>query len=642
MKRRMKYAFLIIFASNGFLFAQSTGVLWVTSDITVQFIVTDPLGRRTGNDPRGSNNPWIGVPLDEIPNANYGNSGLGDSPVDTTSEVSDNWHEFDDQIQSPEGDGIYKIDCIGLELTKFLLGIHLASNDTTQMQEFTTQFTGLIDSNEVVSYQIDYHGQPGSSITFQKVVTQQVLHQDLDNSFKLGLVGNSAFYTILSDSLNQFDQSLAAKDSIAARSTLQNFLNQITQAPRDSAGTNFVTSDAFNILQSDVNTFLQQLPPGFTVKLTNSTGANLTGGSLQYYESASGGWKDATNNNDGTFSITTQSKTLSLRMTYAYGSQQKDNVTVGNDTVVFQTVNTQVKLEDSHGNPLDTGSVQYYAGAWRAFGTTVNGAASFELLPNNYSFRMTYGYGSNDKQQDIGSNPIVVFSTVNATIQLKNSQGNLMDQGTAQYYAGAWRTFGSPNGGAGTTVNGIVTKELLPNSYSFRMTYAYASNDKQQDIGTNPVVVFQTVNTEVKLQDSHNNPLDTGSVQYYAGAWRTFGITSGGVASLELLPNSYSFRMTYAFVSSDKTQDIGANNIVQYSTVLATVQVTDQQNNPVNGATVTYYSGAWRNFGATAVNGQATLELLPVSLQFRATLSSKQQNVTQDISTNPLVKIQFP
>ena len=60
-----------------------------------------------------------------------------------------------------------------------------------------------------------------------------------------------------------------------------------------------------------------------------------------------------------------------------------------------------------------------------------NGVATMELLPVNYSFSMTYAFASNNKSQDLSSNPIVVFQTTNTSVQLKNSQGNLMDTGTS-------------------------------------------------------------------------------------------------------------------------------------------------------------------------------------------------------------------
>jgi hypothetical protein len=170
------------------------------------------------------------------------------------------------------------------------------------------------------------------------------------------------------------------------------------------------------------------------------------------------------------------------------------------------------------------------------------------------------------------------------------------------------------------------------------MTYAFASNNKQQDLNSNTTVVFQTVNTTIQLKNSQGNLMDTGTIQYYSGAWRAFGTTTNGGVSMELLPNSYQFNMTYAYVTNSKTQDVGSNNTVTFSTVLATVNVINTQNNPVNNAAVTYYSGAWRQFGNT-VNGNATKELLPASLQFRAQSGSASQNKTQDLSANPLVAI---
>jgi hypothetical protein len=455
--------------------------------------------------------------------------------------------------------------------------------------------------------------------------------------------------------------------------------------------------------QRSINIDLSKLahPSGCNVKLVNSTGTKLTGGALQYYE---GSWKDAVNNNDGTFTIATSAKTISLRMTYEYGTQTKSNVTIGYDTIAFQTINAQIQLQNSTGTLVDTGTVQYYSGAWRNFGTTTNGIASKELLTNKYTFRMTYASASNDKQQDISTNPTVVFQTVKAAVQLQNSQGSLIDQGTVQYYSGAWRDLGTTTNGVankellpnnysfrmtfayaskdkqqdigtnttvifqavkaavqllnsqgilidtgtvqyysgswrdlGTTINGVANKELLPNNYSFRMTYAYASKDKQQDIGTNAAVVFQTVNAAVQLKNSLGNLIDQGTVQYYSGAWRTLGSTTNGTAAKELLPNNYSFRMTYEYVSLDKSQDISANNTVGFSTVLCTIRVTNSQSQLVNNAMASYYSGAWRQIGNT-VSGVITKELLPVNLSFRVKYGTQQIDKQQNLSTNNVVE----
>ncbi|MNY61921.1 hypothetical protein D3C86_1986660 [compost metagenome] len=85
-----------------------------------------------------------------------------------------------------------------------------------------------------------------------------------------------------------------------------------------------------------------------------------------------------------------------------------------------------------------------------------------------------------------------------------------------------------------------------------------------QNIGTDPVVVFQTVNVNVQLKDSQGNPLDGGSASYYAGSWRTFGSTVGGEIHKELLPGVYTFGMSYGGVYKETVANTSSNLAVNF------------------------------------------------------------------------------
>lgn len=92
--------------------------------------------------------------------------------------------------------------------------------------------------------------------------------------------------------------------------------------------------------------------------------------------------------------------------------------------------------------------------------------------------------------------------------------------GVVQYYSGGWQDIGSTSGGQ-------VSKELLSGTYTFSMNYAYAHQEKAQNIAADPTVVFNTGGV-------HS---DSGScTQYYAGRWRTF------TQDIKLLPLAYTFR----------------------------------------------------------------------------------------------------
>ncbi|MDG0794948.1 heparinase II/III family protein [Cohnella ginsengisoli] len=218
-----------------------------------------------------------------------------------------------------------------------------------------------------------------------------------------------------------------------------------------------------------------------------------------------------------------------------------------------------VQLTDSDGDPLAGATVSYYDAGWQTFGTTdATGAATKSLTEKTYTFHIEYEGTYLEKAQDTGADPLVAFQTVNVRAQLKDSQGNPLEDGVVSYYgAGGWKTFGNATGGE-------VGKELLPGNYTFHMDYEGTRMDKAQDTGADPVVVFQTVNARVQLKNSQNNPLSGGVVSYYATGWRTFGTTVNGEASKQLLPGSYTFAMNYDGTTTQKAGDLAASPIVLF------------------------------------------------------------------------------
>ncbi|MBN1407519.1 MAG: hypothetical protein JW956_07015, partial [Calditrichaceae bacterium] len=275
----------------------------------------------------------------------------------------------------------------------------------------------------------------------------------------------------------------------------------------------------------------------------------------------------------------------------------------------------------------------------------------------NYPFRMTYEYGSNQKSQDIGVDPVVVFTTVKARVQLESSLGDPLDTGYVQYYASGWRDLG-------TTVNGESAKELLPNNYPIRMTYEYGSNQKSQDIGSNPIVVFPTVNTIVQLKDSSGVLIDPGTVKYYASGWRDFGQTSGGQAEKELLPKNYTFRMISDFGTEQKAQDTGVDPIVIFQVAgaptypelvlqqpaqglitndanIAVSGSVDDANTvvTVNGEPVTVQADGSFTTTITAVEGQNTITVVATNVENNS--RTEIRNIILD-TTKPAIAVFSP
>ncbi len=332
--------------------------------------------------------------------------------------------------------------------------------------------------------------KPDSNSTIENLINNTVIQADTLYSYNW--FGDLIFLNGMKNILTTAKINLQSGDSISCAINIKSFQDEIDYVYKDSLNTDqrFVTIEGWKFLYWNAQYILDRLPeppanPNLVVSLKNSLGNQIPASNVMYYESAAGGWKDAVNNGDGTFTVITTKPTVSIRMFYEYANQTVHNVPAQNNTYTFQTVNASVQLKNSSGNLIDQGTVQYYAGAWRSFGTTVNGVANKELLPINYSFRMIYEYVPLDKQQDISTNSTVTFSTVLCTVKVTKANGQPLSGASTKYYSGAWRDIGLTN------ANGEATKELLPKSLNFRAASGNVSKDKQQDIGVNNLVEIQ-------------------------------------------------------------------------------------------------------------------------------------------------------
>lgn len=83
--------------------------------------------------------------------------------------------------------------------------------------------------------------------------------------------------------------------------------------------------------------------------------------------------------------------------------------------------------------------------------------------------------------------------TITVTVAFYDSSGR-PPSGTVQVYRNGWQSL------AMTDANDQMDTQLPSGSYTFRMSYGYAYNQKTQDVGTDSTVVFGTVKVRVELR----------------------------------------------------------------------------------------------------------------------------------------------
>ncbi len=226
-----------------------------SNDDGVHYIVTDPQGRRSGVDPRGAKtrNDWKW--LREIPHANYSFQSVGNLDPKGTSDIS---MEFVQNLNSPETDGLFRIEVIGNRLGKFDLFIDIAAYDSAVAQNVNFHAQAIpIEKDSCVTFFLTYFGQPGSPTGLVKYVSTASIIQDIDAMAKLTWISDQRTKEKYASIAETFGQNLGAS---LYRDAFDDLVLLLMGLSEDSAKT--LNVNACNVLRPDLLQLLSNLPSG--------------------------------------------------------------------------------------------------------------------------------------------------------------------------------------------------------------------------------------------------------------------------------------------------------------------------------------------------------------------------------------------
>jgi hypothetical protein len=141
----------------------------------------------------------------------------------------------------------------------------------------------------------------------------------------------------------------------------------------------------------------------------------------------------------------------------------------------------------------------------------------------------------------------------------------------------------------------------------------------------------------MRLLASDNTTEKAGTTEYYANGWKTFG---GGTstATMDLLPLNYNFRIGFGGASKEMSQNIGTNPLVTFNLVNVTMKLLDKAGTTDLAGGTDYYANGWKTFGAGT--STTSMDLLPLTYNFRIGYGGASKEMSQNVSVTPLVVFQ--
>ena len=286
-------------------------------------------------------------------------------------------------------------------------------------------------------------------------------------------IGDEEFVQELNSDLTASKNYYLTGDTISSANKLKTIFIKIDTRYRNATSNEFVTKDAYNFLYPQTLFIRQRINSKSVLDSLNSLSpSSVQAGDNSFTVSIYGsGFNSQSEAFWNGYPLVTTIISDSILQAYVPSTNiinPDDSVTISvlnpiyryqnelNFTVssTVQNPNLLVTLTNSQGTQIPASNVKYYDTSWKD--AVDNGDGTFTVVTTkpNVSVRVFYE-GANQTVNNVpAQNNTYTFHTVNAQVELENSSGQLIDEGTVKYYAGAWRDFG-------ITVNGVASKELL-------------------------------------------------------------------------------------------------------------------------------------------------------------------------------------
>lgn len=215
----------------------------------VEYIITDPIGRKTGVDPRYSKPIEQWTRLEQIPNATYGS--------ENTNEGGPSSLQFEAFLQSPQGDGTFTIELIGDTTAVSYLTVYVMPwVDSARVQRPYFEVEKIpVEKDSAITYLFTYHSAPASPVSLVKAVSARSLIQDVAAMFKLNWITSQSTADKYLDWFRVYGSQYQVNNFGAAQATL--FL-VLANLKADSARA--MSADSYKSLRSDTEQLLSELP----------------------------------------------------------------------------------------------------------------------------------------------------------------------------------------------------------------------------------------------------------------------------------------------------------------------------------------------------------------------------------------------